>query len=210
MSCRQALQERELPLGQRQPAVGALRCYQCSAASLPCAVALRTPLPSCPPTSPPLPPSLCFRGKPLVQPHHLRSPAQLVAVVKMVILAAGIAAVHPGADSYIQCCLLILLFGCERDWGWLGVALFSYLLVPPRLSCDGLIDVWACVSLPFHRLNHPSSTSHPATHHPPILSLPQSTPFTCGRCAPTAWRWWEPLSWPVHSPPSPSAAWPWR
>lgn len=121
MSCRQALQERELSLGQRQPAVGALPCYQCSAASLPCAVALSIPCAFFPVLQP-FPPSLCRRGKPLLQPHHLRSPAQLVAIVKMVILAAGIAAVHPGTDSYIQCCLLILLYGCERNLGWLGVA----------------------------------------------------------------------------------------
>jgi hypothetical protein len=62
--------------------------------------------------------TISWRGKPLVQPHHLRSPAQLLAAVKMVILAAGIAAVHPGADSYIQCCLLILMYGCESMRGF--------------------------------------------------------------------------------------------
>lgn len=31
----------------------------------------------------------------------------------MTILGATISAVTPAADSYIECCLLILLYGCE-------------------------------------------------------------------------------------------------
>ena len=62
----------------------------------------------------PLPevPTLSWRGRPLLEPHHLRTPAQLPAVTKVVILGAAVSGVT-AVDSYIQCCLLILLYGCE-------------------------------------------------------------------------------------------------
>ncbi len=91
-------------------------CLLSTVRGCPRVVALGPSCASCPPHTHPPPSPLAHpprSRKPLLQPHHLRSPAQLVAAVKMVILAAGISAVHPGADSYIQCCLLILLYGCE-------------------------------------------------------------------------------------------------
>ncbi|KAL4434011.1 hypothetical protein ABPG75_000452 [Micractinium tetrahymenae] len=54
--------------------------------------------------------TVSWRGKPLVEPHHLRSSAQLLAVARVLVLGAATSGVA-SLDSYIQCCLMVLLYG---------------------------------------------------------------------------------------------------
>jgi hypothetical protein len=54
--------------------------------------------------------TISWRGRALLEPHHLRTPAQLLGVTKTALLGAAVSATA-AADSYIQACLLILMYG---------------------------------------------------------------------------------------------------
>ena len=126
-------------------------------------------------------PSPPHRRKAVLEPHHLRSPAQLIAITRTVVLAAAVSGVA-AVDSYIQCCVLVLLYGCERRGGGGGCA-----GQPPRVGgiLPGAADLPGCTG----------SQQATNTGFRLPLRLCQSTPFTCGACAPTTWRCSAGLSW---------------
>lgn len=104
---------------------------------------------------------LACRGKPLLEPHHLRSSAQLLAVAKVVVLAAATSGVA-ALDSYIQCCLLVLMYGCEWPAG----------VVLPCVVCS--VQALGCSP-------KPASSSSPA-HTVTALFILEGSPVCMPTC----------------------------